>query len=99
MVIGYYNLWRDILIKSLNIVAKVRNCFFFNILEYKITNIESNRWKMMFWEKKKLFGGFVCVQRKSLTLDEKGKDNFITISRRLCTKEFQNSLLCFILER
>jgi len=28
MVIGYYNLWRDILIKSLNIVAKVRNYFF-----------------------------------------------------------------------
>jgi len=31
MVIGYYNLWKDILIKSLNIVVKVRNCFFFLI--------------------------------------------------------------------
>jgi len=28
MIIGYYNLWRDMIIKSLNIVAKVRNCFF-----------------------------------------------------------------------
>jgi len=30
---------------------------------------------------KKLFGRFVCIQRKSLTLGGKGKDNFITISR------------------
>jgi len=28
MVIGYYNIWRDILIKNLNIVAKVGNFFF-----------------------------------------------------------------------
>jgi len=26
---------------------------------------------------KKLFGGFVCVQRKSLTLGGKGEDNFM----------------------
>jgi len=36
MIIGYYNLWTDILIKSLNIVANVRNCFFFNILSVKL---------------------------------------------------------------
>jgi len=55
-----------ILIKSLNIVAKVRNCFSFNILKYKITNIESNIWKNDVLRGKKI-GGFVCIQRKSLT--------------------------------
>jgi len=33
-----------------------------------------------------LFGGFVCIQRKSVTLAGKGKDNFMTVSRELCTK-------------
>jgi len=99
MVIGYYNLWRDILIKSLNIVEKVRNFFFkyFGIQNY---NIVSNIWKKKdVLRGKKVFGGFVCVQIKSLILGGKGKDNFMTVSRLLCTKNFQNSLSWFHLKK
>jgi len=73
MIIGYYNLWTDILIKSLNIVANVKNCFvfFFYYFECRITNIESNRWKKMFKEGKKLFGRFICILRESFTWKKK----------------------------
>jgi len=45
------------------------------------------------------FSGFVCVQMKSLTLSGEGKENFITISRKLCIKNFKNSLTCFHCEK
>jgi len=47
MVIGYYNLWKDILIKSLNIIVKVRNCFFLIFWDTKLQTLKVIYGKMM----------------------------------------------------
>jgi len=97
MVIGYYNLWKNILIKSLNIVAKVRNCFFFNILGYKITNIESYIWKNDILRGKRTVWWICLRSKKKFNPGWKRKrDNFMTYQEDCTLKIFKIHYRVFI---
>jgi len=64
MIIGYYNLWRDMIIKSLNIVAKVRNCFFLIYWNTKLQTLKVIDGKWCFNWKKNCLGDLFAFKEK-----------------------------------